>query len=228
MAAKHNILFVSVTEGRSTSSISNAIAAAKMQMSVLNKPIQLEFRFEKTLADAIDHFHANRGFDVLVAIDNFMGYPAEFVIENSIEHQDKHVISGIYPIPGVVDWERVRAKAADTQEPNSSKGHKYNVELAGADVDESGDFIKTKEAALSCVVIKRAAIDDIAEKHPELKHPGGIMAHAPTIVDGRKLTADQAFCHFYGKPIFADLARPCSSFGDVSYCGVVALRNQLR
>ena len=228
MAAKNNILFVSVTEGRSTSSISNAISAAKMQMSVLNKPIQLEFRYEKTLSDAIDHFHKNRGFDVLVAVDNFMGYPAEFITENSLNHPDKHVISGIYPLPGVVDWERVRAKAADTQEPNASKGHAYNVELAGADVDESGDFIKVKEAALSCVVIKRAAIDDIAEKHPELKHAGGIMVHAPTIVDGKKLTADQTFCHVYGKPIFADLARPCSSFGDVQYAGVVALRKQLR
>jgi hypothetical protein len=223
-----NILFVSVTEGRSTSSITNAISAAKMQMGIINKPVQLEFRYEKTLSDAIDHFYKNRGFDTLVAVDNFMGYSADFVMDNSIDHPEKHVIVGIYPIPGVVDWERIRAKAADAQEPNSTKGHAYNVELAGADVDESGDFIKVKEAALACVVVKRAAIDDIVEKHPELVHDGGVMLHAPKIVDGKKLTPDQAFCRLYGKPIYADLAHPCSSFGDVSYAGVVALRKQLR
>lgn len=226
--APKNIMFASITDGRSTSSISNAISAAKMQMAVLNKPIRLEFRYEKTLSDAIDHFYSNPGFDVLVAIDSFLGYPAEFVTENALDHPDKHVITGIYPIPGVVDWERVRAKAADAVEPNSMKGHAYNVDLANATVDDTGDFVVAKDAGLACVVIDRAAIDEIVAKHPETKHARGILVHAPSIVDGAKLTADQTFCRLWGKPIFADLAHPCSSFGDVSYSGIVALRKQLR
>ena len=226
--ANKNIMFASITEGRSTSSISNAISAAKMQMSVLNKPIQLEFRYEKTLSDAIDHFFNHKGFDALVAVDNFMGYPAEFVIENALNYLDKNVITGIYPTPGVVDWERVRSKAADAREPNSMKGHVYNIDLDGATVDDSGEFVVVHDAALSCVVIKRTAIDEIVAKHPEVVHAGGVMVHAPSIVDGKKLSADQTFCRLYGKPIYADLARPCSSFGDVSYSGVVALRKQLR
>jgi hypothetical protein len=226
--ANKNIMFASITEGRSTSSISNAISAAKMQISVLNKPIQLEFRYERTLSDAIDHFVDNKGFDVLVAVDNFMGYPAEFVIDNALNFNDKHVITGIYPTPGAVDWERIRSKAADTREPNSMKGHVYNIDLGGATVDDSGDFVVVKDAALSCVVIKRAAIDEIVSKHPGIAHAGGVMVHAPSIVDGKKLSADQTFCRLYGKPVYADLAHPCSSFGDVSYSGIVALRKQLR
>jgi hypothetical protein len=230
MTTKKNtsVLFVSVTEGRDVSSISNAISAAKMQLAVIQKPIELEFRFEKTLADAIDHFHANRAFDVLVAVDNLMGYPGEWVVENALGHADKHVITGIFPLPGVVDWDRIRAKAADDREPNFSKGHVYNISLDGAAVTEDSRFVVVPEATLSCVVIKRAAIDDIAARHPELAHDRGLHVHAPTLADGKKLTADQTFCRLYGKPIHADLQHPCSSFGTLQYAGICALRKQLR
>ena len=220
------IVFCSLTEGRDQCSIGNAISVAKAQVALLQHPVHLEFRYEKDLASALDYFHANRQLDVLVAVDNYLSYPTEWITENVIGHEDKPLITGVYPLPGQVDWERVRLHAADTKEPNHSKGLSYNVKEGK--FSDDGNFLETTSAKLDCVIVKRAALDDIVARHPEIVHDSGIMAFVDTVKDGKKLSRDETFCSLWGKTFFADLEHPVSSFGTQVFAGVVGLRNQLR
>lgn len=223
-----NVCYASITNGREQCSISNMVSAIRMQGAMLQAPMKLEFRFEKTLADAINAFYKNEKFDVLVAIDNFIAFPEAFVVNNAMsEDPEKEIVTGVYPMAGEVDWERIRAKAEDTSEPNDFKGNKYNLDISSAEVIGS-EWAKVRQCKLDCLVIRRSAIDRIASEHPEVVHQDGLLVHVESLKDGRKLTNDETFCSLYGKPIWADLGNPCSSFGSMVFCGVVGLRSSLR
>ena len=224
------IVFASLTEGRDQCSIGNAISVAKAQVALLQHPVHLEFRFEKDLASALDYFHSNRSLDILVAVDNYLSYSVEWIIENVLGQPDKHLITAVYPLPGVVDWDRVRSHAADTKEPNGSKGFHYNVKAgeAGCSFTPDGKFLEAKSAKLDCVIVKRAALDDIVARHPEIVHADGILAFAESLKDGKKLTRDETFCSLWGKTIYADIEHPAASFGTQVFAGVIGLRNQIR
>lgn len=226
---RRRVLFASLTAGRDQCSIGNALSGVKAQMSLLRLPVHLEFRFERDLGSALDHFFLHPEFDALVAVDNLISYTDAWVIENALGHDDKPIVVATYPLPGEVDWDRVRAKAADAGEPNHAKGNVYNVVIdEHASFTPDGRFLIVDRARLDCVVIKREAIADIAARHPELVHAGGILAHCERLRDGKKLTRDEAFCDLWGKPIYADLEHPASSFGTQVFAGVVGLRTRLR
>ena len=224
------IVFASLTEGRDQCSIGNAISVAKAQVALLQHPVHLEFRFENDLAAAIDYFHSNRSLDILVAVDNYLSYSVEWITENVLGHPDKALITAVYPLPGVVDWDRVRDRAGDAKEPNGSKGLKYNVNAgeAGCSFTADGKFLEAKSAKLDCLIIKREALDDIVARHPEIVHDGGILAFVESIKNGKKLTRDETFCQLWSKTIYADIEHPAASFGTQVFAGVIGLRNQIR
>jgi hypothetical protein len=226
------ICFCSVTNGHDTASIVNAISSVKMQMAIMQHPVQLEYRFEETLSDAIDYFYKNKNFDVLVATDSQFGFSESWVVENAIKHPEKRVVTGIFPVPGKVDWERIRAKASDDREPNSSKGHVYNVDLTSSEISDDGEYLQVKRADLRCLVLKRGPLEALGAVHPERVHSTGILVHAPSIgEDGVRLSADDTFCDLLTKSkitIYADLERPITSFGCQTFAGVCGIRKQLR
>lgn len=226
------VCFCSITNGRDTSSIVNAISAVKMQMAVMQKPVQLEYRIEESLSDAIDYFYTTKDFDVLVAVDNHFGFSEQWVVDNALGQKNKRVITGIFPIPGKVDWERIRAKASDEREPNSSKGHVYNVDVTTSDISDDGEFLLVKNADLRCIIIKRGPLEALGAVHPDRVHSKGILVHAPSIDEnGERLSADETFCSLLRKsniPIYADIERPVTSFGCQSFAGVCGIRSQLR
>ena len=221
-------MYASITQGREQCSINNMVSVIRMQGALLQQPVQLEFRFETTLGDAIDSFYKAKDFDVLIAVDNVMSFPDDFVISNALsEDPEKEIVTGVYPIPGELDWERVRAKANDTSEPNAFKANKYSLDLAKAEF-QGMEWAKVTSCKLDCLIIKRAAIDAIAKAHPDRVHDAGLLVHVESLSDGKRRTKDETFCDLYGKPLWADLAHPCSSFGSYTFCGVVGLRRVLR
>lgn len=226
------VVFCSVTNGRDTSSIINAISAVKMQMAMMQHPVQLEYRFEESLSDAVDYFYANKEFDVLVAADNYYGFSEDWVVENAIRKPDKRVITGVFPVPGKVDWERIRSKASDDREPNSSKGHVYSVDVSKSEISDDGEYAVVRRAELNCLVLKRGPLEAIGAVRPDLKHAKGLLLHVPSIGEnGERLTADETFCDVLTKakiPIYADIERPVSSFGCQTFAGVCGIRKQLR
>lgn len=219
------ILFASITQGRDQCSISHAISIIKFQTGILSAPIELEYRFEPSLADALDAFGASNA-DVLVAIDNYIGFPEAFVTENVIG-ASKEFVAGCFPLPGVIDWERVRAKAHDESEPNAFKHVQYSLDPT-AEIHDL-DWAQGSQARLDCVILRRSALDRIKESNPASVHPGGLLAHVESIgPDGTKRSKDETLCAMYGKPIWIDLAHPCCSFGSYAFCGAVGLRRVLR
>jgi hypothetical protein len=226
------ICFCSVTNGHETASIVNAISSVKMQMAIMKHPVQLEYRFEDTLSDAIDHFYKTKEFDVLVAVDSQFGFSENWVVDNAVKNNEKRVITGIFPIPGKIDWERIRTKAADEREPNSSKGFVYNVDLSNSEISDDGEYLIVKRADLRCLVLKRGPLEALGAVHPERVHSSGILVHAPSVGEGGvRLSADETFCDLLTKakiPIYADLERPITSFGCQTFAGVCGIRKQLR
>jgi hypothetical protein len=226
------ICFCSVTQGRENSSIVNAISAIKMQMAMMKHPVNLEYRFEDTLSEALDYFYANKNFDVLVAVDSHFGFSEDWVVENALRQKSKRVVTGVFPIPGKVDWERIRAKAADDREPNSAKGHVYNIDISSSEIADGGEYAIVERADLRCLVLKRGPLEALGAVHPERVHSKGILVHEASVgKDGEKLNADETLCKLLKDskiPIYADLERPITSFGSQTFAGVCGIRKQLR
>lgn len=231
-AEQKKICFSSITNGRDTSSIVNAISAVKMQMAILSKPVQLEYRFDETLSDALDYFYSNKDFDVLVAVDSLFGFSDSWIVENAIGQPDKRVVTGVFPVPGKVDWERIRSKADDDREPNAAKGHVYNIDLPSAEISDDGEYAIVKRADLRCLVLKRGPLEALGAVHPELAHSSGILAHVPSVgKNGERRSADETLCDLLAEskiPIYADLERSVTSFGSQTFAGCCGLRRQLR
>jgi hypothetical protein len=151
---------------------------------------------------------------------------------------DKPVIGGVYPLK-VIDWEKARA-AAKADAPDllaASLGYVIRfIPTPDHSVSIEGGIAKVAYAGTGFLLIRRAAMQQIVDAHPELKARMGDMGDAladeavmvfETMIEpqtGQYLSEDYAFCRRWqdlGGEIWADMEARLTHVGAAAYTGSV-------
>ncbi len=183
------------------------------------------FDFFESISAALDHFHREKSFDVLVVLDAGMAIDPTFFIEYD---PSKPFVVGVYPL-GKIDWARVEKKIGlpGSEDPGMI-GNVYSIDPRKGSIQ--GRHIVVKTAGLGIAKLGRRVIDDIIAKHGTkvLSKDGKLIVHASGIEDGIAMTADERLCHLWGGDIHADTKYHTKSSGPVSFSGCVGTRTKLR
>jgi hypothetical protein len=222
------VIIAIITEGRSDMALQACVSILHLQMQLMTTQdgFQADMRFFKTNNEAITELYKSKEFEGIFMLNFASGVPGEFALKAL--RSDKDVVFGIHPL-ATIDWDRVKEKIASTTETLQNTGVVYNLKLAS--IPDAAGFAKVADVQHADVMyVKRAAIDDIVERHPsavsnDKKHTTILQEG---IYDGVFMTAEQRFAHLYGKPIYADTALQCSKAGPADYVGIVGNRSQIR
>lgn len=202
----------------------------RMQTELMRTPgTNISFEFFGTVDEALTHFHTATQCDACVVIDGKLSVEPGFIFDNDAS---KPFTVASYPLR-TVDWERVRAKIVDSQEPAAHVGVTYNYDPTLATPEPGGTHMKipaNAEVQLKMFKITRHALDSIIDKHKdEVQGEDGRLAiYTAAIVNGKKLSPDQRFVHLWGEPIYADISRKTKNVGPYDFTGAVGNQRQLR
>jgi hypothetical protein len=150
---------------------------------------------------------------------------------------DRDVVGGVYPTKGV-DWSKVRAavEAGNADLPAASVGYVVRFLPSASqvvDLDEAG-FGAVAYVGTGFMMLKREAVQRVADAHPELRArlgdlAGGGAAEAVMIFEsmiepetGQHLSEDYAFCRRWrdlGGEIFADFHGRLTHVGAAAFTG---------
>lgn len=151
---------------------------------------------------------------------------------------DRDVCGGIYPTKGI-DWTKTRAAAQAGAPDLMAASVGYVVRFLPSptntvEVDETG-FAPVSYVGTGFMMLKRAAVQRVADAHPELRAKLGDVggkggpAEAVMIFEsliepetGQHLSEDYAFCRRWralGGEIFADFQSRLTHVGAMAFCG---------
>ena len=148
---------------------------------------------------------------------------------------DRPVAGGVYPLKGL-DWDKVRTAAAAGAPDLMARSMGYVIRFLPTQdqsvVVEDG-FAKAAYVGTGFMMIRRAAMAQVVEAHPELAADlSEIDAATPratmvfdTLIEpgtGQHLSEDYAFCHRWralGGEIWADMEARLTHVGHAAYSG---------
>lgn len=172
----------------------------------------------------------------LLFIDSDIGFEPEQVLR--LIQCGADMAAAIYPVKRI-DWEKFR-KAVGTEHPNpGAAALKYVFEVENPDaVRESAGFVQVRYAGTGFLMIRRAALEKMCARYPQLKFRRDHSLDAATESenrfalfdcmisdDGTYLSEDFAFCRRWtdmGGEIWADLSSKLSHVGPVTFKGDLA------
>jgi hypothetical protein len=163
-------------------------------------------------------------YDVVVILDGMHVVPPDFLATHICSTANAVVI-GCSPMPGVIDWDRIRKRLLGTTIPqqttiNPDDGHVYNVPLSsGIMGPENGLLRLTASECIpsrwSVMVVHYRALEKVSAS---LGTKTLLWAHE-TDADDVVCTPEHRFAMAWDDDIVVDVGRPCSSFGEVGYLG---------
>ena len=143
--------------------------------------------------------------------------------------------AAVYPIKRI-DWDKVKS-AIDTARPDPAAASlKYVFEVDDPNaVIQAGGFVKVRYAGTGFLMIRRAALERMCARYPELQFKRDHSSDAATASDkrfalfecmiaedGTYLSEDFAFCKRWidmGGEIWADLGSKLSHVGPMTFRG---------
>jgi hypothetical protein len=170
----------------------------------------------------------------ILFIDADIGFPPEQVFR--LLEADKDVIAAVCPLKKI-DWEKVRAAAKADVADLQTVGLGYVVRFLPTpdnSVHVENGFAKVAYGGTGFLLIKRQAMQNICDAHPELRAKMGDMGDklAPEAVmvfdtmiepeTGQYLSEDYAFCRRWrdlGGDIWADFEARLTHVGHAAYTG---------
>jgi hypothetical protein len=169
----------------------------------------------------------------LLFLDADIGFEPEQVLR--LIECGAEMCAAVYPIKRI-DWDKVRS-SIETERPNpaaAALSYVVEVEDPGA-VIESGGFVKVRYAGAGFLMIRRAALEKMCARYPQLqfKRDHSIDAASASekrfalfecmiAEDGTYLSEDFAFCKRWtdmGGEIWADLNSKLAHVGPMTFCG---------
>ena len=169
----------------------------------------------------------------LFFVDADIGFTPEQALR--LLDADRDVVGGVYPTKRI-DWAKAR-KAADAGAPDlMAAALSYVVRFLPSpthtvEVDDDG-FAPVSYVGTGFMMLKRAAVQRVADAHPELRAKLGDLggdSEAVMIFEsliepetGQHLSEDYAFCSRWralGGEIFADLQSRLTHVGAMAFCG---------
>ncbi len=184
-------------------------------------------------ASLIAQFLEDQSATHLLFIDADIGFEPEQVLR--LIECGAEVCAAIYPIKRI-DWDKVKS-TIETARPNpAAAALKYVFEVDDPDaVTERSGFVRVRYAGTGFLMIRRAALERMCARYPELRYRRDHSLDAATPCDhrfalfecmigedGTYLSEDFAFCKRWthiGGEIWADLRSKLHHVGPMAFCG---------
>jgi hypothetical protein len=183
-------------------------------------------------ASLLSQFLADETATHLLFLDADIGFEPEQVVR--LIECGADMCAAVYPIKRI-DWDRVK-RTIDAAAPDpAAAALRYVFEVENPEtVIEKGGFIKVRYAGTGFLMIRRAAVEAMCARHPELQYtrdhsvddgmPGKRFALFESMIaaDGTYLSEDFAFCKRWtdmGGEIWADLKSTLSHVGPMTFRG---------
>jgi hypothetical protein len=169
----------------------------------------------------------------LLFVDADIGFEPEQVIR--LIECGAEMCAAIYPIKRI-DWDRVKS-TIETARPNpAAAALKYVFEVEDPNaVTQSAGFVRVRYAGTGFLMIRRAALEKMCARYPQLRYKRDHSIDAATrsdnrfalfectiADDGTYLSEDFAFCKRWtdmGGEIWADLNSRLTHVGPLAFCG---------
>lgn len=190
-------------------------------------------------------FLKNERFTHLLFIDADIGFRPDAVFR--LLDADKDIATAVYP-KKAYDWSTIEAKLKDgSKEPVHMHGLDYNINLVGGSGRVENGFVKVLDAATGFMMIKRAALERVAEAYKDTlscvndlpgnrEDPGYVTEYVALfdcMIDPdtrRYLSEDYAFnrrAQAVGIDTWADVATPLCHVGNYVFEGDLRQRFRL-
>jgi len=184
-------------------------------------------------ASLIAQFLEDPGATHLLFLDADIGFEPEQVLR--LIQCGAEMCAAVYPIKRI-DWDKVKL-AVDAARPDPAAASlKYVFEVDDPNaVTQAGGFVKVRYAGTGFLMIRRAALERMCARYPELQFKRDHSSDAATASDkrfalfecmiaedGTYLSEDFAFCKRWtdiGGEIWADRGSKLSHVGPMTFCG---------
>lgn len=179
-------------------------------------------------------FLAHKQATHILFVDADIGFAPENLFR--LLDADKAVVAGVYPLK-FIDWDKARA-AAKADAPDlmaASLGYVIRfIPTPDHSVEVEDGLAKVAYAGTGFLLIRREALQRVADAHPELRARMGDMGDAlsdeavmvfETMIEpqtGQYLSEDYAFCRRWcdlGGEIWADMEARLTHVGAAAYTG---------
>jgi hypothetical protein len=218
--ALRTVLVAGITHGRMEASIAFGTGLLRLQGELVRTPtVTASIKFFDALGDALSFFAENECFELMVAMDVRLGCETAFVVQPL--EPGKAFVVGVYPMPGVVNWNRVESKIRtdDNVGDIAEAGAVYNIDEASS-IGEPGNcrYLKidaSKARDLGVLKISRKVIIDLASASAS---PSDKKVYPRTGLD---------LASAWKGAIYADTSIPFTSFGAQSYSGSIGIRTAI-
>jgi hypothetical protein len=169
----------------------------------------------------------------LLFIDADIGFEPEQVFRLVTCGAD--MCAAVYPIKRI-DWDKVKTTMETGRRNPAAAALRYVMEVDDANaVVEKGGFVKVRYAGTGFLMIRRAALERMCTRYPQLRYRRDHSLDALTASDNRfalfecmigedgtYLSEDFAFCKRWtdiGGEIWADLDSRLNHVGPMTFCG---------
>jgi hypothetical protein len=204
------------------------------------RDLNLKVRFKdgdalitRARASLISQFLDDPDATHLLFIDADIGFEPEQVVR--LIQCGAQMCAAIYPIK-LIDWERVKSTIAAARPNPAAAALSYVFEVDDANaVTERAGFVKVRYAGTGFLMIRRAALEKMCARYPQLQYKRDHSLDAATASDNRfalfecmigedgtYLSEDFAFCKRWtdiGGEIWADLTSRLNHVGPMTFRG---------
>lgn len=205
-----NILIAGISpSGDVTTQFGHMVWQLQASLSRTNARVTLEMF--ASLNDALSAFAITPEFDAITAVDADHSVDVPFL---TTFPQGKEFVLAAYPLPEV-DWNRVKARIASTDEDLDLVGNAYNATPATGATGAAGAYVRVERGGLRIFKMTRKAMDVIVAQPGVAGSPGEarskLALHCAGIVDGKYLDPDDRLCALFAKEIWMDIASKTSA-----------------
>ncbi len=187
-------------------------------------------------ASLISQFLDDPGATHLLFVDADIGFEPEQVWR--LIQCGADMCAAIYPIK-LIDWDKVKSTIEAARPNPTAAALKYVFEVDDVNaVTERAGFVKVRYAGTGFLMIRRAALEKMCARYPQLQYKRDHSCDAATASDNRfalfecliaedgtYLSEDFAFCKRWtdiGGEIWADLDSRLNHVGPMTFCGDLA------
>lgn len=199
-------------ERRNDACLSFVTSFLKLQSMLFAADVAVSVVFSNSEREMLEKFHEDKGFDAMLYLDSMIGFSPEMAVEAMTRPGNRDVILGTYPLPAI-HWDRLE---------------KYLGKISTADVPEADLMLNAMTFNVECH--KDPAVTANNEYAiVDAVHDMKVYAISRRVVDSYFDPANRSPKVFgWDGPMYCDIERQCSSFGNLDHVGCVGHRSVVR